>query len=400
MTSQLEDESSKPSPPADVVPVSQTPGSLYEAPSNRRLIAIIAAIGAMAAIALFLHQTGSFKWTSSTGGYFPPVRTPEMTGPAIGQIQSVEGQVEIRPPRGTYFVTATVQPLVAEAVIQTQAASAAVIEFQSGPTIRLLANSRLVAELDPTRENTVHATLLSGEFAVLNPGTSESFTISHNGVVIDYKTDASTRKVPLIPVTDEAVSNETPQVGELAQQENSAAEITEKLEAEKESELATMPATEVPTLGTKTSDAPATDATAAAKKDVRESTAAESNLLRSTLTNDDIRTQMKAQAGGLQKCYVSMVNRMSESSLSGQTDSQSPSSMSQANEGTGELPRGEVVVSFKILASGKVEGGQVVRSPFEDELFGRCVVEALNRVRFRPFQGATIPVAEFPIVLE
>lgn len=386
MTSQLEDESSKPSPQPDVAPVSQVPGPLSEPPNNRRLIAIISSIGAMAAIALVLNQAGVLKWNPSTGDLAPSVRTQEMTGPVIGQIQAVEGQVEIRPPRGTHFFPATVQPLVAEAVVQTQAASAAVIEFQSGPTIRLLANSRLVAELDPTRENTVHATLLSGEFTVLNPGTSDSFTISHNGVVIDYKTDTSTRKVPLIPVTDEAISPETPQDGELAEQENSAAEIAEKMEAEKESELATMPATEVPTLDAKTPSTPATDATEAAKKDVREGTVAESSLLRSTLTNDDIRTQMKAQAGGFQKCYVSMVNRMTESST--------------ATEGTGELPRGEVVVSFKILASGKVEEGRVVSSPFEDELFGRCVVEALNRIRFRPFQGATIPVAEFPIVLE
>lgn len=388
MTSQLEDESSTTSQP-------QQPGPQTEPPNDRRLIAIIASIGAMAAIALILSQAGLLHLSGFGGSDSQQAdlaSAPEMTGAIIGQIQSVEGQVEIRPPRGTQFYPAVVQPLVAEALIQTQAASAAVIEFQSGPTLRLLANSRLVAELDPTQEGTVHATLIAGEFTVLNPGTSETFTISQNGVPIDYKGGSIARKVPLIPVTDEAAAggvtggtaNE-----ELSEQENSNAEIVEKMEAEKESELATMPSTELPTLD------PKSKATNQTKENAKDESREESSLLRSTLTNDDIRSQMKAQAGGFQKCYVSMVNRMSEAATA--SDTQTPDGAERA---AGELPRGEVLVSFKILASGKVEDSTVIRSPFQDELFDRCVVEALGRIRFRPFQGATIPVAEFPIVLE
>lgn len=347
---------------------------------NRRLIAIIASIGAMAAITLVLSKSGLLDLTE----IFQPTESeqsgtaPEMTGAIIGQIQSVEGQVEIRPPRGTQFYPAVVQPLVAEAVVQTQSASAAVIEFQSGPTIRLLANSRLVAELDPTRDNTTHATLIAGEFTVLNPGTSETFSISQNGVPIDYKSGASPRKVPLIPVTEDGNAT-APHASELSETENTTAEI--------ESELATMPPSEPPPLTpTPEPKAASIDTTKTEPKE------ADSSLLRSTLTNDDIRSQMKAQAGGFQKCYVSMVNRKSEAA--------SAASSETPHQEAEELPRGEVLVSFKILASGKVEEGAVVRSPFGDELFERCVAEALGRIRFRPFQGATIPVAEFPIVLE
>lgn len=380
MTSQLEDESSSASQP----------------PDNRRLIAIIAAVGAMAAIALILSQAGLIKFHSSESEQSATSITPEMTGAIIGHLQSVEGEVEIRPPRGTRFYPAVVQPLVAEAVVQTHSASAAVIEFQHGPTVRLLANSRLVAELDPTKEATTHATLIAGEFTVLNPGTSETFTISQNGVPIDYKSGTIARKVPLIPVTDEASNGGEASGGAndgLSEQENSTAEIVEKMEAEKESELATMPSTELPTLDPKSR---ATEQTGAGAKDsTRASNQPESSLLSSTLTNDDIRSQMKAQAGGFQKCYVSMVNRMSEAAATAE---------SGAGDGeprdAGELPRGETLVSFKILASGKVTEAKVLRSPFQDELFDRCLVEALGRVRFRPFQGATIPVAEFPIVLE
>lgn len=384
MTSQLEDESSEPSQ-SQSGPVM---GPQSPPPENRRLIAIIASIGAMAAIALILSQAGLLNFSNLLGEtdsqHSPPPSVHEMTGAVIGHIQSVEGQVEIRPPRGTQFYQAVVQPLVAEALVQTQSASAAVIEFQSGPTIRLLANSRLVAELDPTQEGTVHATLIAGEFTVLNPGTSETFTISQNGVPIEYKAGTIARKVPLIPVTDEATAAANGAAGgELSEQENSTAEIVEKMEAEKESELATMPSTELPTIDPKSKVT--NQAGADAKEESRESGPTDASLLSSTLTNDDIRSQMKAQAGGFQKCYVSMVNRMSEES---------------GERTAGELPRGEVLVTFKILASGKVEETKVLRSPFQDELFERCLVEALGRIRFRPFQGATIPVAEFPIVLE
>jgi hypothetical protein len=305
--------------------------------------------------------------------------TATLNGPTVGELQSIEGTVQIRPPKSTRFFNASIGPFIAEAQIQTQSSSAAVIEFRPGPTIRLLANSRLVAELDPSQEGVINATLITGEFTVLNPGTSKTFTISQNGVPLNYQDGQIVRTVPLIPVT----------AGEdFLSAEDSAADVAEKLEADRESELSTVSQPEAPqpigTPGTKTER---TSATSSAAKDTNFDPASENTgLIRSTLTNDDIRSQVKSQAGSLQKCYVTMVNRMSETGSSNQTK--------------GELPRGEIRVSFKILSSGKVEEPRVLQSPFKDQTFERCTAEALGRMRFRPFQGPNISVGDFPIVLE
>lgn len=300
-----------------------------------------------------------------------------LDGAVIGELQSIEGTVQIRPPKSTRFFNASTGPFIAEALIQTQSSSTAVIEFRPGPTIRLLANSRLVAELDPSKDGVINATLIAGEITVLNPGTSTTFSISQNGVPIKYQDGPIARTVPLIPVS----------AGEdFLAAEDSAADVAEKLEADRDAELSTVSQPEAPQpLGT---PGGAASATSAVDKVTGSSNGIDPTLIRSTLTNDDIRSQVKSQAGSLQKCYVTMVNRMSEK----------PDGTSGTSKG--ELPRGEIRVSFKILSSGKVEEPRVLQSPFQDQTFERCTAEALGRMRFRPFQGPTIPVGDFPIVLE
>lgn len=286
--------------------------------------------------------------------------------PLVGEIQAIEGQVLIRPPRGTRFEAAKPGPYRAESVLQTQAASAAVIEFRPGPTLRLLENSRLVAELDASRDGAIQATVLAGEVTVLNPGSNPLFTLMHNGVSVPFRNGEAPmpRTVPLINIGTGA---EGPATG--------AADLEEKLEVERESELATAPAVDLEAASGTPAPVDARPKTLPAKN--------ADGLLRSTLTNDDIRTQVKAQAGSFQKCYVTMVNRMSESGAAATA-----------------LPKGSVFVAFRILPTGKVDEPRVLRSPFKDTTFERCVAEALGRLRFRQFQGAAIPVGEFPIVLE
>lgn len=298
------------------------------------------------------------------------------SGPLVGEIQTLEGQVLIRPPRGTRFEAAKPGPYRAESVLQTQAASAAVIEFRPGPTLRLLENSRLVTELDSSRDGAIQATILAGEVTVLSPGSNPLFTLVHNGVPIPLQegaaTDPMARTVPLIRIGPE--SGVIPGAG-------ASADLEEKLEVEKESEMATTPSTDLDSINPQSSPTPSDGRpkTLPAKVVATDS----SGLLRSTLTNDDIRTQVRSQAGSFQKCYVTMVNRMSESGRS-----------------AGALPKGETIVGFKILPTGKVEEHHVIRSPFKDATFDRCLAEAVGRLRFRQFQGAAIPVGEFPIVLE
>jgi hypothetical protein len=331
-----------------------------------KIVALVAAILAAFVMREFLRETGE---TSGQGEH-------SSSGPLVGEIQTVEGQVLIRPPRGTRFEAAKPGPYQAESVIQTQAASAAVIEFRPGPTIRLLENSRLVAELDSSRDGAMQVTILAGEVSVLNPGTNPLFTLLHNGISVPFRDGEVPlrRTVPLIEVGP-------------ADDETTAAtnDLEEKIEIEKETEAATAPTVDLETLNP--SAVPGALPTATPNEDPRVKTlpAKEvgNGLIRSTLTNDDIRTQLRAQAGSFQKCYVTMVNRMSESGVS-----------------AGALPKGEVSVAFKILPIGKVEEARVKKSPFKDSTFDRCVTEALGRLRFRQFQGAAIPIGDFPITLE
>lgn len=337
----------------------------------RQVVSIAVSVLAALAMATYLETNGTPTEDTSVAS----------DGAVVGELQSFEGNVQIRPPRSTRFFSATTGPLVAESQIQTNNASAAVIEFRPGPTIRLLANSRLVAEIDPSRDGVINATLIAGEFTVLNPGNSTTFTISQNGVPLKYQDGQIVRTVPLIPVTADPDN--------LAA-EDSAADVAEKLEADRDAELSTVSQPEAPQpIGNPGDQTDRTSATSSAAKNAM-TNAGDGNvgLIRSTLTNDDIRSQVKSQAGSLQKCYVTMVNRMSETP-------DSPLGKSK-----GELPRGEIRVSFKILSSGQVEEPRVLQSPFQDQTFERCTAEALGRMRFRPFLGPTIPVGDFPIVLE
>lgn len=328
-----------------------------------RLVALAAALAAAFMMWEFLKDSPSNRTVADRSS----------AGPIVGEIQSIEGQVLIRPPRGTRFEAAKPGPYQAESVLQTQAASAAIIEFRPGPTLRLLENSRLVAELDTSRDGAIQATVLTGEVAVLNPGSNPQFQLLHNGVPVDFRSGETPmpRTVPLIqvgPGADTGVADVN--------------DLEEKLEVERESEMGAAPTVDLDqvtpnaAVGTSENADPRPKTLPAKNGDSK-------NLIRSTLTNDDIRSQVRSQAGSFQKCYVTMVNRMSESGVS-----------------AGALPKGEVIVSFKILPTGKVDEARVLRSPFKDLTFERCAADALGRMRFRQFQGAAIPVGEFPIVLE
>jgi outer membrane biosynthesis protein TonB len=226
------------------------------------------------------------------------------------------------------------------------------------------------------RDGAMQVTVLAGEVSILNPGTNPLFTLLHNGVSVPFR-DGETpmpRTVPLIeigPGGDETTA--------------ATNDLEEKAEIEKESEAAAAPTVDLDSLNPAL--VPGASPTATPSGDPRVKTLPDkevgNGLLRSTLTNDDIRTQLRAQAGSFQKCYVTMVNRMSEAGIS-----------------AGALPKGEVSVAFKILPSGKVEEPRVKKSPFKDSTFDRCVTEALGRLRFRQFQGAAIPIGDFPITLE
>ncbi len=282
----------------------------------------------------------------------------------LGEILSVEGSATVRPARqtGTAEQPLTPGPLHAEALIQTHTTSAVVIEFRPGPTLRLMENTRLVAQAERSRPTAVQCTLLAGEVTVLNPGTNSDFILSKDGVPLDYSQGQISRNVPLI------------QIGTGRQDPGLDAE--EALRIERESELGSAPVSDIEPDGREHER----------EKEVLERSKkqdAAATQLFSTLTNDNIRSQVKTQAGGFQKCFVGMMNRKAEAGVA-----------------MSALPKGEIKVAFKIKPAGTVTEARVVASPFKDKTFDLCVTEALGRITFTSFQGATIPISEFPILLE
>lgn len=343
--------------------------------AKAKSIAVFAALIAAAAVASFFYSQPSRDSNAPKS---------DSSVPLVGEILSVDGEALFRPPRqnGTQMYPLAAGPLTADTLIQTTSASTLVIEFRPGPTIRLRENSRLIAEVDPSVPNSIQATLLSGDIDVQNPGSNSAFTLLKNGEALDYSKGQIARMVPLIQLGSENPGTAEPD-------EKTEARIEENMRIERETELASAPTVDIgaspaqPISASTPSSIGKPQTATPVPNSIRDESETYDSKLLSTLTNDDIRTQLRAQAGGFQKCFVAMVNRRSEGG----------SAMSA-------LPRGQIRVAFKIKPSGKVEDARVLSSPFQDTTFDRCVGEALGRVLFRSFKGATIPVSEFPIILE
>ncbi|MDX9732094.1 MAG: hypothetical protein RBT63_10015 [Bdellovibrionales bacterium] len=379
-------------------PTTDNPTTHDPAPTDKprarsapKVIALIAALLAAYAVHSYLRPNDQND-----------VGTPVLDASAgftVGEIRSVEGQVLIRQPRGTKSFPAQKGPYLAESVIQTLAASAVEIEFKPGPTIRLLENSRLVTEVDPTRDRAIQAILLAGEITVLDSGQNPDFTLLQNGLPIPYQTGPIARTVPLIELgspSDETIKENEDSVGAEDVSETESSALLQDLQ-EESSEHFVPPSVSLEDLDSATAKQTPPPDSRPKTLPPRIARDRGGNLLRSTLTNDDIRSQVRAQAGSFQRCYVAMVNRASER-VSEHTPG-TATGRSEKNE-TAALPRGTFYVSFKIQPIGKVDDPRVMKSPFNDRVFDRCAADALARLRFRSFQGAAIPVTDFPITLE
>lgn len=307
-------------------------------------------------------------------------------GRMVGQVINMDGFVEMRPRRSRSFrQLGNGEAIYAEQMLRTGPGASVDIDFQPGPTIRLLENSRLVAEIDPTRNEKTQATLLAGRVKVIADAESGGFTLWRDGRLLALQSPdlaAELDEVPLIRVPEKVMGIDGP------------------ADAEAELALGSAPVVPLPTGGTPPSPSgsapgsapglaagspPATNSLPAnslpaAPRAAPTPTAALSDA---TLSDGEIRETVRKQGGGFQKCYIAMVNRMT-----------------QASATAAQLPRGEVKLSFRILSSGKSADVKIQSAPFQDEVFNRCVIEAMSRVLFRGFSGSAIQINEFPISLQ
>ncbi|MES2855611.1 MAG: TonB family protein [Bdellovibrionota bacterium] len=98
------------------------------------------------------------------------------------------------------------------------------------------------------------------------------------------------------------------------------------------------------------------------------------NVTSGPVSNDEIRTSLRAQTAFFQRCYLAYINR----------------------SGTGA---GSIVVAFTVSQAGKVRDAKILRTTFNDSTLNSCVLETVERTSFRAFEGDDVPVLEFPIEL-
>lgn len=306
---------------------------------------LIAGLGLVAIlIALFF---ASSRFGQDTGG---------LTA-LIGKIDSVQGAVTARLPRTLEFkpVLAS-KPLFSQELLQTDQGEA-VVTLLTETQIKVTNATKFVVETDATRADALIGTILEGQVVVLNPGVAGRFRLFQQG-----------RELPL----DRAIVNAPNVVSSVKPVPLSGLVITATTPDENEG----LPES-------------AANAKSAANGAIKEKSQIADESSSDVLTNDDIVRQLRGQTGFFQRCYLGYINRVrgDKASVEGGFTAEAPAA-------------GTVNLSFKVQPSGRVTDAKILRSNFKDNVLHRCVVEVVERARFKPFTGETVPVLEFPIRLQ
>ena len=326
----------------------------------------------------------------------------------IGQLVKVSGEVQVRLPRKVRFTQAKADssPFYAQEMLATHGAqSEALLTMETGALIRVLGNSRVVAERDPNHEDAVFFTILSGDIELKKASTRGRLHFSRDGREIEVKVGQTISLIPVIgrhstheasgsaAVAGSAATHavvatvpDEPRVsrGSItdATPVSTAAAIPVATEREKSSvhgdSTVTEPAasTAIPAHSSPTSAIDSTNAAGTEKG------------IHYTLGNDDITKQIKSQASFFQRCYLNFLTRG--------TDAQRKSQPAGIGPNGGRV----VVVGFSIQNTGRVTQTHIVRSDISDVTLEKCLTEVLGRTSFRAFAGDEIEVSEYPILLQ
>jgi hypothetical protein len=273
----------------------------------------------------------------------------------IGKIQDLRGEVEHQLPRSTEQTRIDgTAPLHEQEHVLTLNQSEATIAFNGGASLRLLENSRLVAERDAIRPDSIIATLLEGDVNVLNPGRAGALRVYKDGQELNLMAK-NTKMVPVIKMGPGQV-NTAIGSGPGSGPESTPANTIVASTPDETAEAAATPPRHLP-----------------AKRSGRSGPT-------DTLTNEDITRQLRSQTSFFQRCYLTYMNRIKDKSK-------------PAGGGT-------ITVGFTIQSNGKTSGVKVVRSDFQDQTLQKCVTDVVTRTSFKSFGADPIPVLEFPISLQ
>lgn len=292
-------------------------------------------------IAAFIALAAAFAGFNLLRSVQPSPNTVD-SAPIIGEIQALKGDVEHRLPRSNQLVSLkSAGSLRSQELILTHPASEAVLSFKGGAVIRVLENSRFIAEVDASKTDALLGTLLEGRVEILQAGNTSSFRLFHQGREIDLK----------------------------APPPSSAPTLPKFVEAET-----------APLLSATVSDESQGKTPRVAPQSNQPSP---TRAQEDTLTDDEIARQIRSQTGFFQRCYLSFVNRL-------RTQDSDPQAQAAG-------PTGTVVVGFTIQANGRVAKAHLVQSDFSDSTLNKCVVDVVSRTSFRAFDGDAIDIARFPI---
>ncbi len=284
----------------------------------------------------------------------------------VGEIESVEGQVEMRKAGSVRFeAVPSERPIENQDLLVTQNASHADVELKASGTaqlkLRLEENSKLIIERDPDHPGGLMGTLLGGTINVIERGQgSSTFRLFRQGREITLSKAASS-DVLLLPKSVETGTQVTAGSPRSVGDDHLGLVITATREADRSA-----PGVVEPTSPTSGNEDSGTDL--AASMDV--------------LSNEDIVRHLRRQSGYFQRCFLSYLDRTE-----------------LKNQATGETG-GVVTMSFTITSSGKVTDAKVIKSDFKDSTVNNCVTEVTERTNFRGYRGRPVPVEAFPISLQ
>ena len=265
-------------------------------------------------------------------------------GEVIGKITRLEGLVEHRLARSVNLEKLErTGPLHHQELIVTQPGALVEVNLDVGTTIRIHEGSRFIAEKDTSKQNAIIGTVLGGSVTVPLPGPQGAFRLFREGREIDLMA----REEPQAPVIQEGQKNDQ------------------------------RPA---PPGGGVVISATAPDETQATPKPEPQVKAGDDATDR--LSNDDVIRHIRGQAGFIQRCYLTFINR-------------------QPSENAASIaPTGTIYVGFTVQPNGRVQSAKLVKSDFTDTVLNKCILEVVERTQFRAFGGESLAVREFPITLQ
>ena len=261
-------------------------------------------------------------------------------GDVIGRITRLEGIVEHRLARSVNLDRLeSTGPLHHQELIVTQPGALVEVTLDVGTTIRIHESSRFIAEKDSSKQKAVIGTVLGGSVTVPLPGPTGAFRLFREGREIDLMA----REEPQAPVIHEGQRPPPPAGGIVI-------------------------------------SATAPDETQATPKPVPQAKAGDDTT--DQLTNDDVIRHIRGQAGFIQRCYLTFINR-------------------QPGENAASIaPTGTVYVGFTVQPNGRVQNARLVKSDFTDTVLNKCILEVVERTSFRAFGGESLAIREFPITLQ